>query len=247
MCPRHNRAGVKMGIADRDWYRDEIRRRDPWIAPLNEDFRRSGARRSLHSTLWAVLLVVAMVGSAVAHRWWEGQQRSSLPTTASPTGKIPPADLFADDPTWHQGPRPTQEEHTNAPPTETREVTKCIVNGRATYTGVADCGAGVRVSVPVGRGPSPEELQNAQIQAQNLAQQAAEVDRQAAWRQWRLEQQLANASPPASLAKPAECAALDQAIQGYDAQARQPQSAGTQDWIKDRRAEARSRQFALHC
>jgi hypothetical protein len=80
-----------------------------------------------------------------------------------------------------------------------------------------------------------------------MAEQAAEIDRQAEWRAWYREQQLANAAPPANLTKTSECAGLEQAIQAYDAQARQPQTAGMQDWIKDRRAEARSRQFALRC
>ncbi len=45
----------------------------------------------------------------------------------------------------------------------------------------------------------------------------------------------------------ATCAALDQTIAGYDAQARQPQSAQMQDWISARRKEAREQQFRLKC
>lgn len=45
----------------------------------------------------------------------------------------------------------------------------------------------------------------------------------------------------------ATCAALDQAIAGYDAQARQPQSGQMQDWISARRKEARDQQFRLRC
>ncbi len=45
----------------------------------------------------------------------------------------------------------------------------------------------------------------------------------------------------------AECASLAQTILNLDAQARQPQSGQTQDWIKGRRKEARDQQFRLQC
>lgn len=44
-----------------------------------------------------------------------------------------------------------------------------------------------------------------------------------------------------------ECKALDAQIVHWDAMARQPQSASTQDWIRGQRKNARDRQFALRC
>lgn len=45
----------------------------------------------------------------------------------------------------------------------------------------------------------------------------------------------------------AECKALDKQIAHWDSMARQPQSAQTQDWIREQRKQARDRQFALRC
>ena len=47
--------------------------------------------------------------------------------------------------------------------------------------------------------------------------------------------------------KKAECRSLDTQIERWDAMARQPQSAQTQDWIKDERKKARDKQFRLSC
>jgi hypothetical protein len=44
-----------------------------------------------------------------------------------------------------------------------------------------------------------------------------------------------------------ECQSLDRQILRWDAMARQPQSAATQDWIREKRRKARDRQFELHC
>jgi type II secretory pathway pseudopilin PulG len=52
---------------------------------------------------------------------------------------------------------------------------------------------------------------------------------------------------PGNLQRPGECAGLDQEIRELDLRARQPQTASTQDWIRQKRAEARSRQFAIAC
>jgi len=91
-----------------------------------------------------------------------------------------------------------------------------------------------------------DEQRAAQSQAQTMMEQASEIDRTAAWESWRRGQSVTN-TPPANLARTSECAALDRAIEAYNAQARQPQSTSAQDWIKEQRAAARSRQFALHC
>jgi hypothetical protein len=44
-----------------------------------------------------------------------------------------------------------------------------------------------------------------------------------------------------------ECEAMDDQIAHLDAMARQPQSAQTQDWIREKRKAARDRQFSLRC
>lgn len=54
-------------------------------------------------------------------------------------------------------------------------------------------------------------------------------------------------SPTVASTKKAECKALDEQVARWDAMARQPQSAQTQDWIRGQRKKARDRQFALRC
>jgi hypothetical protein len=52
---------------------------------------------------------------------------------------------------------------------------------------------------------------------------------------------------PAAQAMQAECAALNARVESLDAQARHPQSAQMQDWIRGERKQARDRQFGLRC
>ena len=112
--------------------------------------------------------------------------------------------------------------------------------------GEVDCRNGTQMTVSIRPGPSMDEQRAAQSHAQTMMEQASEIDRAAAWESWRRGQSVTNAAP-ANLARTSECAALDRVIEAYDAQARQPQPPSTQDWIKEQRAAARSRQFALHC
>lgn len=209
-----------------------------------------GRRRndSLRFSVFVVVLVVAVGGSAVAHDWWMSRNGGAATTQGRVAAQFKPAGPSTDLPTRRDAPRIEAGQQSDSMlPAETREVTKCIVNGRVTYIEHGDCQSGSRVIVRITGGPSTDEMRNAQIRAQEMAEQAAEIDRQAEWRVWYREQQLANAAPPANLTKTSECASLEEAIRAYDAQARQAQPAGTQDWIKDRRMEARSRQFVLHC
>lgn len=55
------------------------------------------------------------------------------------------------------------------------------------------------------------------------------------------------AQPSKAPAPVDECPLLDERIRRLDSMARQPQSGATQDWIAERRREARSRQFQLRC
>jgi hypothetical protein len=58
---------------------------------------------------------------------------------------------------------------------------------------------------------------------------------------------VAPAQPDPAVANRAECKALDARVEQLDGMARQPQSAGTQDWIRREREAARNRQYALRC
>jgi hypothetical protein len=171
-----------------------------------------------------MVLVVAVGGSAVTHDWWTSRNGVAAVTQGRAAAQIKPASPSTDLPTGREDPRVEAEQQSDSmPPAETREVTKCIVNGRVTYTGQGDCQSGSRVTVRIAGGPSTDEMRDAQFRAQEMAEQAAEIDRQAEWRAWHREQQLANATPPANLTKTSECANLEEAIRTYDVQARQVQ------------------------
>ncbi len=236
-----------MGIEDRDWYRDEIKKREAWAHPLAGRPPRARSERessSLWIATWCVLFAAATGGSVAAHGWWKEHHQPAALVQQTPAPQAP--NSFREDPTWHAGPRPAAEVPDSTAIIETREVTKCIVNGRVSYGSHGDCLGGSRVAVPIASGPTYEQQQEAQERADNLAERSAEVDRRLAWDDWRRSQVTVSAGP-SSLSRPSECTALEEAIRGYDAQARQPQVPSMQDWIKDQRANARSRQFALHC
>lgn len=123
------------------------------------------------------------------------------------------------------------------PPVQT--VSKCVdTRGRTAYSD-GQCGVGERASrVEVRRnvnvadaGPVPSPTQpSTYASAQTNSSSFSTI-----------------APQPYAYDPRATCAALDQAIAGYDAQARQPQSAQMQDWISARRKEARDQQFRLRC
>ena len=113
-------------------------------------------------------------------------------------------------------------------------VTRCVQAGRTTFTD-GDCAPGAQAS----------ELR---VQRDlNLADGAAHLPRA---RPQRAPQ--AAAAPGGNAARVgidrrSECAALARHIDRLDAQARQPQSGQMQDWISERRHQARGRQFQLRC
>lgn len=235
-----------MGNADQEWDGDEPRRRDAWAAPLNEDSPGTPKRLGSALRLWvcAALLAAAIFGSPAAHRWWEASQRPEIGATA-PRQLAPAGPARTTETAQSLESAPAEEVSESAG--ETRVVAKCVERGRVSYTASGHCQSGSTVGVPIASGPAPEEVHAAQRRAEQLSEQAAEIDRQAAWRDWHLEQEIVARSRPANLAKTSECDGIEQQIKALDAQARQPQMAAMQDWLKDQRAQARSRQFALHC
>lgn len=78
-------------------------------------------------------------------------------------------------------------------------------------------------------------------------QQQVAVAEQALPRETAELAQAAQSSPSAAESHQRECQFLDERIRNLDAQARQPQSAPMQDWLREKRKQARDRQFALHC
>lgn len=132
-------------------------------------------------------------------------------------------------------PMPSQDIHEEVTP---GSITKCIVNGKTLYSNEA-CPTGakehaVQLYDTAGVISPPKEVL-ADLTARRIASEQADNHR--------LQQQV---SLPTH-SKKAECEELGKYIEWLDGMARQPQSGQMQDWIKERKAETQSRQFAIHC
>ncbi len=150
---------------------------------------------TLRFPVFVMVLVVAVAGSAVAHDWWTARSGLAAVTQSRAAAQIQPASPSAALLTWREDPQPgAGQQSESIPSAETREVTKCIVSGRVTYSAQRDCQSGSRVTVRITGGPSTDELRDAQARAREMTEQAAEIDRQAEWRAWYREKQLANAA-----------------------------------------------------
>lgn len=206
--------------------------------PMDPDFTKGSARerpfspapdRSFMLWLVALLLIISLMYVGYQHNdWWSRSPASA--TSASPQNPTPPSTHS----TSTQSPT-QQQSGLQAPESGTRIVTKCVVNGKTSYsdgTCAADAlktqivtkanhnlMAAVRVPV-VTQVPAPVPQLSAVAQSEQGSDYAA---------------------------MKAECAALDDYIKSLDAQARRPQSGQMQDWIRIERSNARDRQFRIHC
>lgn len=120
------------------------------------------------------------------------------------------------------------------------QILRCVVNGRTIYSD-EKCPNGTESKELVLHHAagivSPPKAVLSELTAQR---KAAEL---AAERERELQQRVARTSQ----SKQAECQWLEKQIEHLDSLARQPQAGYTQDRIKEEKAAARSRQFAIHC
>ncbi|MBC7610353.1 MAG: hypothetical protein H7228_12425 [Polaromonas sp.] len=120
-------------------------------------------------------------------------------------------------------------------PAESGTVTKCVVSGKTSY-GDSNCAAGAVASKVVTR---TNQNLIAAVPVPPSAQTTAPAPASTA---------VAQANPgPDYAALKAECAWLDAHIKYLDDLARQPNSAQTQDRIREERKVARDRQFRIRC
>jgi len=124
------------------------------------------------------------------------------------------------------------------PPAVARGIRKCTVGGKTTYSN-SECPEGTQTKTVVlhdsGGIVSPPKADLLMLMAQRKAAEGQHAGRQS----------VVTMGTPQSSAE--ECALLDQHVQYLDSKSRQPQSATTQDWIRQERSKARDRQVALHC
>ena len=230
-----------MGIEDREWYRDELRRRDPgvnrpsWAAPPFSPPR----DEPLWLATWVLVIVVGIVGALGIKIWWRAAH--------SPAALTQRSTPFAEPVQGPQTPpAPAQRADTAAQtdvhlPPETRTVSRCVVNGTVTYSGATGCSVGA-VSIQVR--PSESQLEGGltPYQIDMLRSADARIARDQATARASLVSQSS-----ATLNRQSECAALDDAIRVLDARSRHLLSGSEQEFIRAEKAQARSKQFQLHC
>jgi hypothetical protein len=119
-------------------------------------------------------------------------------------------------------------------------IKKCLIEGKTFY-----------VDQKCPTGATPQELQlydtagvisppKADLQVLTAQRKAAEAEEHQAGRS-----QVVTVG--ASQSKSNQCAFLDRHVEYLDSMARQPQSASTQDWIRDEKSKTRDRQASLGC
>jgi hypothetical protein len=115
---------------------------------------------------------------------------------------------------------------------------KCIEGGKIIYSDQAClhkiASEGVKLYDSAGIASPPKE----KLEDLTARRKAAE----AIYRRQNLPQAALNVQ-----SIPADCEALAKRVEWLDSLARQPQSAATQDWIRQEKEKTRNKQFELHC
>ena len=218
-----------MGLIDRD-YMNEKRARQA---------RTPAAEKSAASTLFIVLMFVAAPFFLYKLADWHLNQRASGIAVQSapkvqPTPGQPPSRQDASPLLAERAPRLFQE--APEPVVGNRVVTKCIVNGKTSYSDAPCASGAVATQVPT------RAAHNIMAPVRVTATVATETMYSSA--------PVAVAQTTAPLdyaAKKLECESLDSRVQYLDSMSRQIQVAQTMDWIRDERKKARDRQFRIPC
>ena len=214
-----------MGLMDRDYMRESARKKAVIQRPTSPFF----------GWLFKIALLTGILyfGFKFAHRLDTQRRPLAKPVVEvmvpASTAPVVPAPL----------PKPAQQTIIYPPvqsiPEQTNVVTKCIVQGKVTYSDVG-CPAGA-----ITKNIATNNNQNLMVAV------TAPIAAQVAGPSQALPTS-AQVNPGLSYAATkAECTALDLQIKSLDSMALQPQSGQMQDWIRGERAKARDRQFMLRC
>lgn len=218
-----------MGLMDRDYMNEKRARQACNPAP----------KKSAASTLFMVLVFVAALFFLYKLADWQLNKRASgiaaqSAPKAQPTPGQPPSRQEAFPLLGEPGPRPYQD--APEPVVGNRVVTKCIVNGKTSYSD-APCASGAVATQVTTRADhnimAPVRVA-ASITTETTYSPAPVVTTQ-------------NNAPSDYAVKKIECQSLDARVQYLDSMSRQPQGAQTMDWIRDERQKARDRQFRIPC
>jgi hypothetical protein len=185
----------------------------------------------------STVLAIAIVGGCL---WLLDRSTSiSTPTLQKVPGQ--PGNILDRDISTSRTDRQPEGNASDAaaiPPPAAHRIRKCTVAGKTTYSN-SECPEGTQTKTVVlhdsGGIVSPPKADLLMLMAQRKAAEGQHGGRQS----------VVTMGTPQSATE--ECGLLDQHVQYLDSKARQPQSATTQDWIRQERSKARDRQVALHC
>lgn len=188
--------------------------------------------------VFSFTLALAVVGGAL---WMldgpltHGMKRASTDTAPSPPTQQPPSTFEQAVPNnMASQPEASVRDSSAA----LRKINKCVLDGKTIYSD-EKCPTGAEVNAVALHDAagivSPPKAVLSELTAQRKAAERA-AERESQQRVARTTQSNRD-----------ECQRLDKWIEHLDSLARQPQSGQTQDWIKEQRAAARNRQFAIHC
>ena len=227
--------GSQVSLDDRDWYRDEVRKRERWQHPLGSASHgpEDGDSRNLLIATWIVVIAACVGVSIAANKWRQPIETTVLkPQPQQPRMLgIEPESKAPASPTLPIG------------PPETRKVAKCVVNGNVTYSATTTCHGGRFTSFGVDPARSEAEGGFSAYELEMLESADARA---------RLVGTASTTpgvigSQRVGVRNQAECGALVQEIESLDEHSRDPLSAREQDLIRYERNRATRRQFDLTC
>ncbi len=221
-----------MGLSDRDY----MHRQHAEVFGN----RKSSQNHSFRSTLWTVLIwLTALFLLYQSFIWLESYKQSRKEIDPGIELVVPEKAPLTNSRNFVPSPggqsRQSSSTGSEEANTDTRTVTKCLLNGHVTFTD-GKC--------PSGSSNSTVTVNTAKV---GTVAPPAFVSTPAQIQQSAVRQQAAVETSNAASVHEAECNLLKQEIDQIDALTRQPLSGRNQDDLRARREKVRSRQFALHC
>lgn len=212
---------------DRDYMNDRQRER-PFSPPTD--------RSGISTFGITFIFIAALFGLYKAADWKLNQRANELAATKAAAEATETNRSTNIRPQVDQ-PLPPLPSYQNAPDAQpgSRTVTKCLVNGKTSYSD-GNCAAGAVASQVVTK--ANHNLMDA-VRVPVVTRAEEPVPQSSV---------VSQANPGADVAAmKAECRLLDKEVESLDAMARQPQGPQMQDWIRDQRKKVRDRQNRIPC
>lgn len=216
-----------MGLMDRDYMNDRQRER-PFSPPTDQ---------SSVSTIGIAIIFIAVLFGLYKAADWKLNQRANDLAAKKAAAEATETNRSTNIRPQVDQPLPPLPSYQNTPDAQpgSRTVTKCVVNGKTSYSD-GNCATDAIASQVVTK--ANHNLMDA-VRIPKITQAAEPVPQPSVAVQ--------GTQGSDYTAMKAECEALDEHIKYLDAVARQPQGPQMQDWIREERKKARDRQARIPC